>query len=207
MPGRPRRPPSKQLSVVGAQPLRARVTSHTRGRLRVRISQDDRGNGGAHDAGARLEKALGSDRVQVTSATGSVLVHYDPERHSSSDIMGLLKDVGIIIEDTVRELDADVPAGAASMAGDRVVRAMADLDRRLGAMTGHKIDLKALFPLTLGALGVWRVARSGLGVGEVPAYVLLWYAFDSFWKFHSTGQAHSTRPAAAERARGDDEHT
>jgi hypothetical protein len=31
---------------------------------------------------------------------------------------------------------------------------------------------------------VWQLATRGLGMTEVPAYVLLWYAFDSFWKFH-----------------------
>lgn len=44
--------------------------------------------------------------------------------------------------------------------------------------------LKLLFPLALAGVGLRQWVTQGLGLAQVPAYVLLWYAFDSFWKFH-----------------------
>ena len=36
----------------------------------------------------------------------------------------------------------------------------------------------------LGFIGLRQSLSEGLGLSQVPGYVLLWYAFDSFWKFH-----------------------
>ncbi len=137
----------------------------------------------------RLEDRLGPGKVTVNPTSGSVLVRYDAQKHSSADVLQMIKDVGLIFEDTFRGLGEDVPETGRSTTGDSVVQAVADLDRQLSVLTGRRIDLKLLFPLALGGVGLWRVMRSGLGIGEVPAYVLLWYAFDSFWKFHNTTHA------------------
>jgi hypothetical protein len=95
--------------------------------------------------------------------------------------MNILRDLGVLVEEVV-ELPESGPGSSAT--STRIVNAVTDLDRQLSALTGRRVDLKLLFPLTLAGVGLWRAATSGLGLGEVPAYVLLWYAFDSFWKFH-----------------------
>jgi hypothetical protein len=151
----------------------------------------------------RLDQALGpGTRVQVSPGTGSVLVHYDRDRHSGPNVLELLRDFGILIEDTAVGVGLEIPEGAGgSTTSTRIVDAVADLDRQLSLLTGRKIDLKLLFPAALGGIGLWRVATSGLGLTEVPAYVLLWYAFDSFWKFHreptkSSGVSPNGHPAS-----------
>jgi hypothetical protein len=65
-----------------------------------------------------------------------------------------------------------------------VVDTVNDLDQRLSRLTGRKVDLKLLFPVALGAIGVRSAIANGVGLTEVPAYILIWYAFDAFWKFH-----------------------
>jgi hypothetical protein len=166
--------------------VRARVISHTPGRLRVRLAPDNRAPRTMHAIGQRLEGTLGPGRVEVSPMTGSVLMRYDGAQ-SSADMMRILRDVGVVLEETVRDIVLEVPTGGShSTTGDRIVDAMTDLDRQLAALTGRRIDLKVLFPLSLGAVALWRAARSGLGLNQVPPYVLLWYAFDSFWKFHHT---------------------
>jgi hypothetical protein len=133
----------------------------------------------------RLDDAFGPGRTEVNANTGSVLVRYDRHTRSSADVLSILRDVGVLVEETARSVLELPEAGAArSTTSIRVIDAVADLDRQLSRLTGRTVDLKLLFPMALGGIGLWRVATNGLGLTEVPAYVLLWYAFDSFWKFH-----------------------
>jgi hypothetical protein len=164
-----------------------RVASHTPGRLRVRIKRNRQQPEQLQTVKRVLEQHLGHGRVQVSDTTHSVLVNYDRHVHSSNDMMSLLRDVGVIVTETARALGEDVPdvAGGRSTTSESIVAALSDLDQRLSRWTGRQLDLKLLFPLTLGGIGVLQLARRGLGLSDVPAYVLLWYAFDSFWKFHS----------------------
>jgi hypothetical protein len=164
-----------------------RVASHTPGRLRVRIKRDRQRPEQLQSVKRALEQHLGRGRVQISDTTHSLLVNYDRHAHSSNDMMSLLRDVGVIVGETAKALGEDVPdvAGGHSTTSVSIVSAMSDLDQRLSRWTGRQVDLKLLFPLTLGGLGVLQLARRGLGLNDVPAYVLLWYAFDSFWKFHS----------------------
>jgi hypothetical protein len=133
----------------------------------------------------RLDSALGPGHTRVDATTGSVLVRYDRHAHKAGEIVAMLRDAGILLQETARGVGLEVPEfDGYSTAGDRVVDTVGDLDRQIAALTGRKVDLKFLFPMLLGGIGLWRAVSSGLGVTEVPAYVLLWYAFDSFWKFH-----------------------
>jgi hypothetical protein len=172
-----------------------RVASHTPGRLRVRIKRDRQQPEQLQTVKRALEHHLGHGGVQVSDTTHSVLVQYDRHAHSSSDMMSLLRDVGVIVTETARALGEDVPdlAGGHSTTSASIVNALSDLDQRISRWTGRQVDLKLLFPLTLGGIGAVQLARRGLGLSEVPAYVLLWYAFDSFWKFHhqSSGDTES----------------
>jgi hypothetical protein len=129
--------------------------------------------------------------VHVNAATGSVLVHYDHQASSLSDVLGALRDVGVLVGDVAGAAGDELPDidGGHSSTATGVVDTFGDLDRRLSRLTGRKVDLRLLFPLTLGILGVARLSVAGLGLTEVPAWILLWYAFDSFWKFHRESPA------------------
>jgi hypothetical protein len=61
-----------------------------------------------------------------------------------------------------------------------------------------------LFSLGLGAVGVWQAFRTGLGIETIPAYTLIWFAFDTFWKFHRrpSGEAEVVVATGHERASG-----
>ena len=48
-------------------------------------------------------------------------------------------------------------------------------------VTGLKIDLRVLVPIGLAAIGIAvAVMEGGLGFSEVPAYIILWVAFEAF---------------------------
>jgi hypothetical protein len=162
------------------------VASHTPGRLRVRVHTHSRHPQAMDALQGRLDDALGPGHARVSGTTGSVLVTYDHQARSGADMLRILRDIGVVIEETARGVGAEVPEldGGRSTTSGHIVDALADLDQQLSLLTRRKVDLKLLFPMLLGGVGLWRVMRGGLGISEVPAYVLLWYAFDSFWKFH-----------------------
>jgi hypothetical protein len=146
----------------------------------------------------RLEAQPGTQRVEVNDRTGSVLINYDPHAQSHTSLLHVLHDLGIAAVETARGLDLDVPEiGGHTQTSQTIVDTLSDLDRQIAALTGRKVDLKLLFPATLGAIGVWQAIRNGLGLTQVPAYVLLWYAFDSFWKFHSDVDSSAQRGASS----------
>jgi hypothetical protein len=157
----------------------------------------------------RLDGAFGAGHTQLDPSTGSVLVHYNARAHSSADVLSILKDVGVILEETARGVGLEVPETGASTTSTHIVNAVSDLDRRLSLLTGRRVDLKLLFPATLGGIGLWRALTGGLGLTEVPAYVLLWYAFDAFWKFHREpvrASRHEAEHRSAERPADQPQH-
>ncbi len=175
----------------------AHVASHTPGRVRLRVHHPHRHPELLNSVREQLEKTPGVDQVEVNPHSGSVLVHYDHHASSMNDILGALGDVGMIMgtvagADELPGDDASDEAAGHSTTAAGFVGTINDLDQRLSRVTGRKVDLKLLFPLALGALGVQSAVRNGIGFSEVPAYILIWYAFDSFWKFHSAPAAHTS---------------
>ena len=161
--------------------------------MRLRIKRDRDHPQVLESVKHRLESRVESRHVEINSTTHSVLLHYDRHTHSPENIISVLRDVGVIVSETAHALDDQLPGAPTgpSKTSENIVDAMSDLDRRIAHWTGHHIDLKLAFPLALGGLGVLQLARRGFGLGDVPAYVLLWYAFDSFWKFHGDGEKQS----------------
>jgi hypothetical protein len=194
-------PPTTAQTPPPAPRAHARITSQTPGRLRVRVGHPGRHRELMHAIRQRLEEQRGTQDVSVDTRTGSVLVKYDPHTQSHGNLLSVLHDLGVVAAETARGLDLDVPeiGTGHSAASENIVGTFADLDRQIALLTGHKVDLKLLFPLALGGIGAWQLARRGLGLGEVPAYVLLWYAFDSFWKFHRSPPAPQTDPVPSDQ--------
>lgn len=166
------------------------VASHTPGRLRVRLAPPHRQAQVLQAIHAHLEQHPAICTIETRQPSGSVVVRYDPSALSGESLLGLFHAVGVVVHDVGggagMEPVAETPArnGPGSVPANSVMGALDDADRRLAAITGHRLDLKLLFPLTVGALGLRQLLASGWGLTEVPAFVLLWYAFDAFWKLH-----------------------
>jgi Heavy metal associated domain 2 len=179
---------------------RARVTSSTPGRVRVRLRRPERHQHLLRAIGHDVRQRLNGADVEVNPRTGSVLVEYDQRARSHADVLSALHDLGLVIEDVAHGLGEDVPrleGPGRTTTSQGIIETLTDLDRQLSALTGRSVDLKLAVPLLLGGLGAVQLARNGVGLGDVPAYVLLWYAFDSFWKFHREPAAPLPDPRAA----------
>lgn len=189
------------------------IVSHAPGRMRVRLRQDHRDPATLE----QIEQAIGS-RSGVTSVstdarTGSVLVHYDHLTLAKDDVTSMLLDVGVVALDLLGAEDAAEALGEEradrgvaphSTGATGILDAVTDLDHRISRLTGGKLDLKLLVPAGLGLLALRQVTTNGLGLGQVPGYVLLWYTFDSFYKLHQRKVAAAVREASDQSLEGDE---
>src|SRR2546428_6088543 len=132
MPDRPRRPQHH-----------AEVASHIPGRLRVRLHRRSR----QQHTMARLKDAIegqqGIHGVEVNHAAGSLTVKYDPQVHQGTDIWGVLEDLDIIVATALDapQLEAPAEGNGHSTAAKTLTDALADLDKRVAASTGHTVNL------------------------------------------------------------------
>ncbi|MDP8921668.1 MAG: hypothetical protein M3O34_02185 [Chloroflexota bacterium] len=168
----------------------ARVASAMPGRLRLRLDRAHRRNGAIGQLHDSLEGRDGIHAVTSNPATGSVLVRYDSGALDHGDVLAMLRDAGVVIGEAVRSVVGDADFGH-SIVSTSIVDALTDLDRRVSRATNSLVDVKLLFPLSLGALAIRQIALNGLGLGTVPGYVLLWYTFDAFLKLHPRRQPRS----------------
>jgi hypothetical protein len=68
-----------------------------------------------------------------------------------------------------------------SEVGSAFAGAIDDIDNRIYVLTGRKVDLKVLFPLTLAGFGVWQIMKYGL---TIEGFLLIWFAIDTFLRLH-----------------------
>ncbi len=164
----------------------AEVASHVPGRLRVRLHPDSRKPEVTEQIKKALEGQQGVHEVEVNHLTGSIAVKYDTEVHEHTGIFGLLEDLDVIVG-TLTEaphLEEVSDGQGHSEVAVTFAGALDDVDRRIYALTGRKIDLKILLPLALAGFGVWQIMQYGLMIEVIPGFLLIWFAFDAFLKLH-----------------------
>jgi len=154
----------------------AQLAHHIPGRLRVRLPRGDRRSHVMERLQHDLLTQPGVHAVDVNHAAGSVTVSYDPQQHSDTSMLGLLEDLEVVVG-TVLE----VPHGATTLS---LAGALDDLSHRFSAWTGHALNLRVLFPLSLAGFGLWQIRKHGLLLDTLPSWFLLWLAFDAFVKLH-----------------------
>lgn len=187
------------MSEPRAKPThRAQVASHTPGRLRVRLHPESRQPQVMHQLKHDLTGRPGVHGVEVNPTTGSVTVTYDAQTHPGTGIFGVLEDLDVIVGTALDAPHIEEPAEGRghSKAAVTLARALDDLDRRVFMLTGHTLDLRVLFPLSLVGVGVWQMMVMGLMLETVPGWLLVWLGFDAFVKLHPSTPAALTPPAA-----------
>jgi len=165
----------------------AEVVSHIPGRLRVRLHRRSRHS---HTM-TRLKQAIaaqpGVHAVEVNHAAGSVTVKYDMQTHGETGVFGLLEDLDVIVGTAIDapRIEETSPEGhGPTKAAVTLAGALDDLDKRVAGFTGHTVNLRTLFPLSLAGFGVWRIVENGLMAEMVPGWLLIWLAFDAFVKLY-----------------------
>jgi len=146
-----------------------------------------------------IEEQQGVHGVEVNQAAGSITVKYDEQTHGGTGIFDLLEALDVIVGSLLDAPQIEEPTAGdgRSKAAVTLAEALDDLDKRVAGLTGHTLNLRSLFPLSLAGLGVWRISESGLMLEMVPGWLLIWLAFDSFVKLHPPAT-----PVRAVQARG-----
>jgi hypothetical protein len=173
--------------------LSGQVISVLPGRVRLRIHPEQRHH--LEDIQEHLTIQPGVRHVSVNATTGSVLVHCTHPAISCNDILGMIRDVGLVV---VRAGEA-VEAPPDSSSVQEVASAVGDLDRRLSAAIGRDVDLRLVAPLAIGALGVRQIVVEGLS--QASGLLLLWLAYDLFVRMNRSPRGARWRSQVAAELR------
>lgn len=163
----------------------AQVVHHIPGRVRLRVPHTHR----TPDAIGRLREELqsvpGVRRVDVNAVTGSMVVHHDPNGTSLDEVNKALGAAGEFALDLVPPRMREQVRGEVSLVAHDVRNTVAALDGTVRRATGGWLDLKMLVPLAFVGAAAVQITLSEGAWTAVPPYVLLYYGFDTFMKFHS----------------------
>jgi hypothetical protein len=153
---------------------RLELVSHFAGRLRVRADTfrvlPEVGSAVATELGA-LD---GVTECTTSPITGSVLVHYDPARVQLPHLVATIVRTGGLHGLAL----VTPPDDAAPSPGDRVRRALGELDRRTRVASNGRLDLRTAIPAALTGTGLAMLLG---GRRRIPEwYDLLFWGFVTF---------------------------
>jgi hypothetical protein len=178
-------------------PVRAQIISQSPGRVRFRVSHPHRQKRHIEPITDALKQRLEIYRVRSNVDSGSITVYHAKEHSTFEDIRAILRDLGIIILDVTGE-ESVIP-GEKSAAAAQVTSVVSDLNQRVKELTNGAVDLRFLVPLGFSALALRQLLAKGWQLEIIPWYVLAWYAFDSFVKFHYTSEPEQNVKRKGER--------
>ncbi|MDJ0620382.1 MAG: hypothetical protein QNJ63_27195 [Calothrix sp. MO_192.B10] len=179
----------QQTSIVENQnlfSLEAQIISQTPGRVRLRVIPAHRQQQKIVPLVNALKARLEIYRVKNNIPTGSITVLHGRELLSSQDMLTVLQDLGVNLVEIAQESGRSTSNSSSAAA---VIKTASDLNQRVKTATDDAIDLRFLFPLSLGVLAARQLIVKGWQLEFIPWYVLAWYAFDSFLKLNSTTNA------------------
>ena len=163
---------------------RVRVAHHMPGRTRIQVPRALRHQAKVAKATRAFAKLPGVRNVEIHVETGSMVLHHDED---PGILMALAKVAEEAFEIALDLGDEDSGAGMdSSILGGLLQSSGTCVDNQISSATGNVLDLKTLIPLGLLGAGIARVSESGLGLANVPAFVLFYYSFDMFVKLHQT---------------------
>ncbi len=159
------------------------VRHHLPHRTRLRVPKQHRQDKTFSELESRLKKVRGVKDVEINPKTGSVLIHH----HAKENV---LDELGLAVQEIAAELfeaifeieEAEVPG--LSILSKMVKSHLSKMDTSVASATGNVIDLKTVVPVSLALAAVFKGIRDKAWIGEVPAFVLFYYAYDSYMKFH-----------------------
>ena len=185
---------AQQVSANGTRPISARLLSQTPGRVRLLLAPEFRQAEQMKRIASVLCERLKIYRVRTNVAIGSITIFYPEEGSSLAQIGSLLSDLGVIFpaQSPEKSLTDNQSEAAAALTTEA-----AALNQRCFNATDGAVDLRFLIPLGLSAIALRQLLVHGLQLGAIPWYVLGWYAFDSFVKFHFSSPSQlPTEPAS-----------
>ena len=160
------------------------VAHHLPYRTRYRLASHHRNADIQDRINASISKVPGVKKVEFNERTGSVLVHHDEIPEILGTLSGVMDGIaGDLFEEIAQEELAVIPG--MSLTAHITKKHLAKIDRYCAKMTNNLIDLKMLLPLVLLGAGFYQASRKNAWFESVPPLVFLYYAYDSYLKFHA----------------------
>jgi copper chaperone CopZ len=156
------------------------ISHHLPHRTRIRVPRRHRQLPTMNKIQDRLIKVPGVQSVEVNERTGSVLVHHDVSDDTFDKLSSAISEVAS--EVFTEALDAELPGVSrlASYLGSKV----RGVNNSIAQSTDSQIDLHSAIPLFLLGASVVKFVREKSWWGDIPAFVLFYYAWDSFLKLN-----------------------
>ena len=163
----------------------ATVVSATRGRARLKVSGPSDEVSEVLD---RITQHCGDAESQVSvttnARTGSALLSWDPEQLDVEHALELVRAAHTALSGVVPPHVSKAIDRAASRSARMLWNELRVADGRVFDATHGAVDLRMLVPLGLATLSLRQLLRTGPQVAKLPWYMLAYYAFDTFHKFH-----------------------
>ncbi|HXM54624.1 MAG TPA: hypothetical protein VOB72_04480 [Candidatus Dormibacteraeota bacterium] len=176
---------AEQESGQGKGRARAQVEHRSAGRMRVRVDRKARSPEHMARVRQQLEAHPSVEAVDVNPRTGSVLVHGNR-----------MEDLRAALGEALEVVDEAGPENLPEAGVESVVIMLRGVDRRIALTTGGRLSLRWLVPAGFVAVALRQLMRSGLTVGEIPWFVLLYYGVDSFLKLYPQHAPKAPPPGA-----------
>jgi Heavy metal associated domain 2 len=178
-------------------PHTARVAHHVRGRIRLKMSNARGDFRALQEIKEAIAPLNGVRKVDVNTATGSIVVHYDSTAHD--DFHEYLAEKGALtgaysvaaaappelteVDDIARKIEAEAEfLSEHSDTAKSVVNFFGLLNREVKRATNNAVDLKVLLPI---GLAVYSVLEVGIEASTPMWLTLGIFSFNSFVSLHS----------------------
>jgi hypothetical protein len=153
-------------------------------RTRVKMPKVHRTPGKMEKMAERLRKIDGVGSVEVDHRTGSILLNHTDEPGIIEKLMASFEDVGDLFLSVMMEDEG--PESELSFVSKFLKETLGTANSNMSRSTRGFIDLRMMVPLGFLGTALWKMRGTKEWLLEVPPYVLLWYAWDSYMKLHHT---------------------
>jgi Heavy metal associated domain 2 len=174
----------EQLMVHKSIPHKKGVSHHLPHRTRYRLPKRSRTKEVAQKIRDKVSSVPGVKDVEVNERTGSVLISHDEKPNILPEIHGAMDSVALDLFEEVLEEEGETFIPGFSVIAHMIRKRVKSADVAIAEKTKNYLDLKSLVPLVFLGAGILRASKSKNVVGHVPALVLFYYAFDTYFKFH-----------------------
>lgn len=123
------------------------------------------------------------DNVEVNPRTGSMVVYHQEDEKVLESIDGALTEVASDLLEAVLEAE-ELEFPGLSIVAHVIGKFVGKANLKLSGATNNLLDLKILFPIGFFSAGLYQASRNRNWLGQVPAWVLFFYAYDAYMRFH-----------------------
>ena len=153
-------------------------------RTRIKMPKVHRTPAKMEKMGERLRQIEGVKGVEVDHRTGSILLKHNEDPGIIESLMLSLEDAGDLFLSVMMEEEG--PESELSVVSKFLKETLGSANANVSRSTRGFIDLRMLVPLGFLGTALWKLRQTEGLMLEVPPYVLLWYAWDSYMKLHHT---------------------